>query len=184
MKKKLGDKKDSVVYVELADNLESRIEAERDVYGENMYTNALMPHISDIKALAKWTTKHVVTIPEALAKISPARRQSVTIVGELKSVRRWPYTDRSGKRKTRIVAKLAGRKGTVIVSLVAFDIGDDVWTATKSIERQVVAVTGRLGEYDGSPQIVICKRTEWLRQFGVEAIAKFAPAFKERFRRN
>jgi len=184
MKKKLGEKKDSVVYTELVDNLESRIEAERDVYGENMYTNALMPHISNIKALSKWTTKHIVTIPEAMVKIPPGRRQNVTIVGELKSVKRWPYTDRSGKRKTRIVGKLAGRKGAVIVSLVAFDIGDDVWTAAKGVEKQVVAVTGRLGEYDGSPQIVICKRTEWLRQFGLEALAEFAPAFKECFRRN
>ncbi len=183
-KKKLGEKKDSVVYTELVDDLSSRIKAEMDVYGENMYTNALMPHIADIKALSKWTPKHIVTIPEAVVRIPPARRQSVTVVGELKSVKRWPYTDRSGKRKTRIVGKLTGRKNTVVVSLVAFDISDDIWTAAKEIERHVVAVTGRLGEYNGTPQIVVCKRTEWLRQFGVEALEEFGPAFKKSFRRD
>lgn len=182
-KKKLGEKKDSVVYTELVDDLESRIEAERDVYGENMYTNALMPHISAIKALAKWTPKHIVTIPEAVDRIPPARRQSVTVVGELKSIKRWPYTDRSGKRKMRIVGKLAGRKNTVVINLVAFDISDDIWAAAKGVERQVVAVTGRLGEYDGSPQIVACKRTEWLRRFGVEPFGEFEPAFRKCFSR-
>ena len=182
-KKKLEEKPEAIVYSDLADDTADRITAERDAYGMNVYTNALAPHMDSIRELAKWAPqKHRVTIPEAAHKVPPAMRQSVTIVGELQSVRKLQYSDKSGSKKMRLVGKLAGRNGST-VDLVAFNIGDDVWVSAHGSLHKVVAVTGRLGEYRGSPQVMLSKRTDWLKRPGIEPIEAFAPAFKGHHKR-
>lgn len=183
MKKRLEEKPDSVVYTELVDDLPDRIQAERDAYGTNVYTNALTPYIDRLKALVRLAPgKHRVTIPDATRKVPPAMRHNMTIVGELQSRRKLQYTDKSGKKKTRLVGKISGRNGKT-VDLVAFDIGDDMWTVAAAALHKVVAVTGKLGEYQGSPQIMISKRTDWLRKPGIEVFEVFEQAFEQHFRR-
>ena len=183
MKTKLKEKRDSIVYKELVDDVPNRVEVEREMYGQNLYTNAMTPYMPQLRELVKWTIEHVVTIPEALEKVPPARRKCMTVIGELqhKSVRKYPYSDRSGNKKMRLVGKLIGRRGQTI-DLVAFDVGDDMWTAAKGSEQKVVAVTGSLGQYRGSPQINLTKRTEWLRRSGVETFDVFEQAFKAHYR--
>jgi len=183
MKTKLKEKRDSIVYKELVDDVPNRAAAERETYGQNMYTNAMLPYMPRLRELAKWTKKHVVTIPEVMEQIPPSRRRCITVIGELqnKSVKKYPYSDRSGNRKMRLVGKLIGRKGQT-VDMVAFDVRDDMWTAAKGSEQQVVAVTGSLGQYRGSPQINIAKRTDWLHRSGVETFDVFEQAFKAHYR--
>jgi len=182
-KTKLEEKPEAIVYADLADDTSGRIEAERDAYGTNMYTNALAPYMDSIRGLAKWAPRHHrVTIPEAVRKVPPAMMRNMTVVGELQSVRKLQYSDKSGGKKMRLVGKIAGRNGTT-VDLVGFNIGDDLWVSAHSSLHRVVAVTGKLGEYRGSPQIMVSKRTDWLKRPGIETVEVFEPAFKGHYRR-
>jgi DNA polymerase III alpha subunit len=184
MKKKLSEKRDSVVYSELVDDIPNRIVAEREAYGVNIYTNALTPYMGRLLALVRLApAKHRVTLPEAVRKVPPSMRQNMTVVGELQTKpRKLQYTDSSGKKKTRLVGKISGRNGRTL-DLVAFDIGDDFWTLASGAHHKVVAVTGKLGDYQGSPQIMVSRRTDWLRRPGIEVFDVFEPAFAGHFGR-
>ena len=78
----------------------------------------------------------------------------------------------------RLMAKLLGRRG-ISIELVAFDLSDSMWAAAKENEYGIVAVTGRLGEYNNAPQIMISKRTEWSRREGIEAFERFEENFRK-----
>lgn len=182
LKHKLQTKPQDVVYSELCDDIPHRVEAERQVYGTNMYTNALKPYMPQVRKLANCTTMHYIAIPEIVHKTPPRHRKCMTMVGEMQSANRFPYSDKSGGKKMRLMAKLVGRDG-VALDVVAFNVGDDMWNAARYNLHKVVAVTGRLGSYNGKPQIIVEKNTSWLKRSGIEPFEDFFEAYSGYFKR-
>ena len=182
LKHKLQTKPQDVVYSELCDDTLHRVEVERQVYGTNMYTNALKPYMPQVRKLAKWTTRHYIAIPEVVHKTPPKHRKCMTMVGEMQSANRFPYPDKkSGGKKMRLMAKLIGKDG-VAIDVVAFNVGDDMWNAARYNLHKVVAVTGRLGSYKGKPQIMVEKNTSWLKRSGIEPFEDFSKAYRGYFK--
>ena len=180
IKEKLLAHPERMVYKDIKDDTEERVEIERQVYGSNIYTSALKPYMKRIKEMVILAEKHdyKVAVPDMIDKIQGTVR-GLTMVGELQAVRKHPYTERkSGRHKMRLMAKLLGRRG-ISIELVAFDLSDSMWAAAKENEYGIVAVTGRLGEYNNAPQIMISKRTEWSRREGIEAFERFEENFRK-----
>ena len=180
IKEKLLAHPERMVYKEIKDDTSERVEIERQVYGNNIYTSALKPYMKRIIEMEALAKKHdyKVSVPDKIDTI-PSTVKGLTMVGELQAVRKYPYPDRkSGRSKMRLTAKLAGRRG-ISVDLVAFDLSDSMWEAAKENEHGIVAVTGRLGEYNNSPQIMVSKRTEWSKREGIEAFERFEENFRK-----
>jgi hypothetical protein len=177
MRTKLKENAQSVTFEELDDGMPSRVVTERAVYGFNLYTNALSPYMERLQAVAKITSKYKVVAPERILK-GFRQAHNLVVIGELQTCTRGKYTAKDGSTKTRITGKLVGPKGKVI-EVVAFGVSDEAWTSSRGLVRTVVAVAGGTSEYQGKPQVMIAKRTEWTKCFGIEPFEVFEAAYSQ-----